>query len=164
MARSKADARPTRDNTTPNGIRPSIVGDGNTRSHVNGNNLRAPAGIARVGFRDRRRSFTPSRYARCAFSEAELGKLLWEALPRRFDSPIVDEYPDENTEAIYLVKPSNTRTVDASQKRILIASSEVICFEPSFTKQPLLPVKSEKKGLHPPSMAKRYQKTDSISL
>lgn len=57
----------------------------------------------------RGRRVTWSPYARRARSEADMDRLLWRAIPPGFDGPIIDEFPGERIEAVYLVKASNTK-------------------------------------------------------
>lgn len=79
------------------------------RSHIDRVHPRGPSGVTRP--LPRRRS---ARYSRLIRSDEELDRRLELALPVGWDGLIIDQYPDEQTEAVYLVKASNIR-----QERIL---------------------------------------------
>lgn len=79
------------------------------RSHIDRVHPRGPSGVTRP--LPRRRS---ARYSRLTRSDEELDRRLELALPVGWDGLIIDQYPDEQTEAVYLVKASNIR-----QERIL---------------------------------------------
>ncbi|KAH6863175.1 hypothetical protein B0T12DRAFT_478513 [Alternaria alternata] len=89
------------------------------QSHINGSHPQGPSGITRPPLKRRR-----SRYASLVRSDAELNTRLCSALPVDWDGLIVDQYPDEQTEAIYLIKASNIR-----QERAL-TENEISRFEP----------------------------------
>ncbi|KAL1801566.1 hypothetical protein ACET3X_001908 [Alternaria dauci] len=63
-------------------------------------------------------------YSTFVRSDAELNRRLDLALPVGWDGLIIDQYPDEETEAIYLIKDSNTRHERA------LTEEEIDRFEP----------------------------------
>ena len=89
------------------------------QSHINGSHPQRPSGVTRPPLKRRR-----SRYASLVRSDAELNTRLSSALPVDWDGLIIDQYPDEQTEAIYLIKASNIR-----QERAL-TENEISRFEP----------------------------------
>ena len=95
--------------------RVGATGNGYDMSYVDRFNPVAPLGVTRLGARRGPPHYT--RPARSPEDETRAKGLLRQALSIGWDGPVIDQFPGERIEDVYLVRPSNIRHAERLSER-----------------------------------------------
>ena len=107
--------QPSRDDRRRLENRVGTPGNGYDMSYVDRFNPVTPSGVTRLGARRGTPHYT--RPARSPEDETRAKGLLRQALPIGWDGPVIDQFPGERIEAVYLVRPSNIRHAERLSER-----------------------------------------------